>query len=490
MKAQVHKCVVVLAGALLTASHAPGGAGIVISTLVIEGDSVAGIGLVTSINNIAVNNAGSWLVEVDTDNPNTDTDSVLLRDGVLDWREGDVVALPVAATLDSFDSVTLNDSGQSGYNFFLDNTAGIFDDSGVYGFFSPLSDPFTGTVLVVQESEAAPGLSPGTLFIGFFDVKINNAADLMVVASIDDPNIPTTVDRALYILESDDTLGGITGFDVVVVEAEVIPGQTQAVQDIGTGPHQSAFTDSGHVMFFVDLEGSTAKDGAIYHYDGRDRLLLAQEAQPSPVAGRNWLSLSSPELDMSNTGHHVYSGRLDGDTASDTLIVVNGAKYRQEGDPVPGALPGGFVLTSFGTGPLEIDDFGEVLWYGEWDNPDTDVDTGLFLGATMLVQEGVTVLEGSVVDTIRGVQDGYHMSNNGLHIIFEAVLLDGREGAFLVTFLDAPCPWDCADDDGNVGVVDFLALLAQWGTQGACDFDGGGVGITDFLALLANWGDC
>ena len=98
--------------------------------------------------------------------------------------------------------------------------------------------------------------------------------------------------------------------------------------------------------------------------------------------------------------------------------------------------------------------------------------------------------EGSGVAMCRGGKDGYNRGTNGRDISVEAVVLDGREGAVLVTFLDAPCPWDCADDDGNVGVVDFLALLAQWGTQGACDFDGGGVGITDFLALLANWGDC
>ena len=56
------------------------------------------------------------------------------------------------------------------------------------------------------------------------------------------------------------------------------------------------------------------------------------------------------------------------------------------------------------------------------------------------------------------------------------------------------CPWDCdgaESTDGTVGIVDFLALLSQWGQVGSsCDFDGGGVGITDFLALLANWGPC
>ena len=56
----------------------------------------------------------------------------------------------------------------------------------------------------------------------------------------------------------------------------------------------------------------------------------------------------------------------------------------------------------------------------------------------------------------------------------------------------AACPWDL-DGDGLVGIVDFLDLLAQWGTDpgGPPDFDNdGNVGITDFLALLANWGPC
>ena len=53
------------------------------------------------------------------------------------------------------------------------------------------------------------------------------------------------------------------------------------------------------------------------------------------------------------------------------------------------------------------------------------------------------------------------------------------------------CPWDCGDGDGMVGIVDFLALLADWNVVGSpCDFDGGGVGIVDFLKLLANWGNC
>jgi hypothetical protein len=55
-----------------------------------------------------------------------------------------------------------------------------------------------------------------------------------------------------------------------------------------------------------------------------------------------------------------------------------------------------------------------------------------------------------------------------------------------------PCPWDL-DDSGDVGITDFLLLLALWGTDpgGPPDFDGNGdVGVNDFLLLLAYWGPC
>ena len=65
-------------------------------------------------------------------------------------------------------------------------------------------------------------------------------------------------------------------------------------------------------------------------------------------------------------------------------------------------------------------------------------------------------------------------------------------GESYVVFAPSSCPWDCGDHDGNVGIVDFLALLADWGGKGSCDFDGGGIGIgiVDFLELLAHWGPC
>jgi hypothetical protein len=91
-------------------------------------------------------------------------------------------------------------------------------------------------------------------------------------------------------------------------------------------------------------------------------------------------------------------------------------------------------------------------------------------------------------------QDEMTMDVGGLISVDDinnVVTIDNPTGFSIWGLHGDTCPWDCGvDNDGIVGIVDFLALLAQWGGAGDCDFDGGGVGITDFLILLASWGPC
>src|SRR5690606_39176795 len=100
----------------------------------------------------------------------------------------------------------------------------------------------------------------------------------------------------------------------------------------------------------------------------------------SPVAGRNWLSLSTLGVDLNDSGDYVYTGDLDGDSATNRVIIRNGALFAQEGDEPPGIT--GFAITSFGVAPIvQISNAGSVLWYADWDD-DTSRDTGLFLDQT------------------------------------------------------------------------------------------------------------
>ncbi len=102
-------------------------------------------------------------------------------------------------------------------------------------------------------------------------------------------------------------------------------------------------------------------------------------------------------------------------------------------------------------------------------------------------------------DILNGIIDlGIPTPPNSVFLITIEMLggvpLEGRfvTSVFTVDIVGKTCPWDL-DLDGNVGITDFLDLLAQWGTDpsGPPDFNSNGVvDINDFLELLANWGPC
>jgi hypothetical protein len=177
----------------------------------------------------------------------------------------------------------------------------------------------------------------------------------------------------------------------------------------------------------------TATDSMIF----KGSTLIALEGSPAPIAGRNWASVLSTEMSLNNDGDVLMSSGMDGAAADNLLIAKNGAKFRQEGDTLPAFSPS--LLTSFGTGPLLIADRGapdedpDVLWFGDWDNADTTIDTGLFLDSMMLFQEGVDTIGGVVIDDIRaGVQDGAAMSDDGRYIIAKMNLVGSIDTAVLL----------------------------------------------------------
>ncbi len=101
---------------------------------------------------------------------------------------------------------------------------------------------------------------------------------------------------------------------------------------------------------------------------------------------------------------------------------------------------------------------------------DGTFNSKLFIG--IIINDGGTI----------GRVDIWDQSGGAEGISSLALYQDGQEPT---------CQWDCEPvPDKNVGINDFLAVLAGWGLPGPCDFDGGGVGINDFLKILARWGPC
>ncbi|MBI4881050.1 MAG: hypothetical protein HY812_15545 [Planctomycetes bacterium] len=428
-----------LASVALTRGAAAADPAVTPTAVVVEGDTVIGVGLVTFVDNLAVNNGGETLVAADTDNANTNIDSVLLKDGpTLYLQEGQLLTLPAGAWIDSFDTVNLNNGGSSGWNFFLAGTSGINDDSGVY----------LDTTLLIQEGSIATAIqfSPGTPYIGFFECGVNDSSQVLIVASVDDPAIATTVDRALVVV---DASSGVQ--NVILKEGDVAPGTVEFIDDFGTSPQYFDFNNAGDAIFYADLTGSTVSDYAVYY----NTALLAREGDPSPAAGRLWDLLSSCEVGMNDVGGWVLHGSIDGDTATDYIIVKNGAVYMQEGGTLPAVAP--YKFTSFGSTRTDISNAGDVLWYGDWDDADTTKDEGLFVNRKLLIQEGVTQVAGMTVTDVRGTQDTQDMSDDGRYYLAEVTLNSTLDAAVLID----RGPWQILG--GELAGTNGTPQLRGWG---------------------------
>lgn len=384
--------------------------------LVQEGDASPGIGSVTRIDNLAISSSGSWLVEVDTDNPDTSADGVLVRDGLVFLQEGQALPEPAGAAVGSFDEMDLNGFGIGAWNLFLDNTSGSSDDSGV----------FVETILVLQEGQVstAPGFSAGTPYTFFFEVQVNDANQVLVMATVDDPAILSSVDRALVLLTLDAT-GAIVSEAVIAKEGDLLPGQTELLDDMETGSSNLALNDAGDVLFIADLAGDASFDHAVY----LNSTLLAQEGMSSPVAGRNWSTLSLAEVDLNDAGSWVLGAQLDGDSADNEVLVKDGAVFRREGDVLDAVAPD--AIDNFGAGPVQLTEAGNVLWFGALEGTPSNSET-LWIDDVLLARTGITQIGGKTLVDISNIQNGYAVSPNGRFVIFEGTLDDGTEGVYQV----------------------------------------------------------
>ncbi|MGE0480060.1 MAG: hypothetical protein AB7Q17_06265 [Phycisphaerae bacterium] len=440
------------------ASLAVAGSDYTLSLLLYETQAAPDGSLITDISTVAVNDAGDWFVTVTTDNADPDLRFVMIRNGTQFARENDALAAPVGSNISSFDSQRINANGDAGWNLFLRNTGGTTNDSGI----------FFNTTLLIQESAVsnATDFSPGTPYIGFFEVRMNDANQLASVLSVDDPAITTSVDRALMRLDYDPGMGILTEA-VVYKEGDVLPGQEQALTDFGTTHDTFGFNNAGDVLYVASLTGNTATNGVIYRND----TLIAQKGDPSPVDARTYANIgTSTKVAINDAGDVVFKASLAGDLATDTILIRNGQKFMQEGDLAPQV--GGETLTGFGTGPVWINDLG-VVWYGAWTGA-TANNHGLFLNDQLLIRRGVTTIDGFNVTTVAGsvngsggISNGFETSPNGRYIILRAVIEDpANPGVFptavlLLTRAGLPGDMNCDGVVNNFDIDPFVLALTD-----------------------------
>ncbi len=426
--------------------------------VVLEGDVVPGVGAVTSIANIAVVGPGEWVVEADTDNPDTDADTVILTDEGLAIREGEPVPAIAGASIDGFDAIAVGSNAEVAANLFLDGPPSGMDSGVFLGDFE----------LLIQEGDfsTAARFAPGTTpYLGWFDVKVNGSNQILMTASIDDPTVASSVDRALIVLEYDPGLGTVLFEQARFVEGDILPGQTEPVSDFGTGTHESAINDDGEILFVADLAGDTSVDMAIY----LNNTLIAQEGGLSPDGVRTY-ELLTRGVHMNNIGEIVFRANLSGSSANDEVIIRDDAIVMSEGDFLASL---GATVTGFGSSgaPLTIADSGDIFWFAQ------------FAGGSALMVDGEPLLrtgdmvDGLVIQSFSTIGEGFHVFPDGSAVIVRAQVGPGSDDAAILIQLESPCACDW-NEDTFLNDTDFFDWVNDFfggsGPQGQSDFNADG----------------
>jgi hypothetical protein len=389
-----------------------------ITPLLVEGD-LAAEGATVDVLGFAATPTGGWTAQIRTDDPSPDQDQELLQTGGTRFLvEGEALAAPSGATLDSFGRLAMDAAGNVLQILYLSGTSGTSDDTGIYR---------NGSLLLRKGAvSGAPQFSAGTTYRGFFALRVNDPGDQVVVtAAVDDPAIPSSVDLAIVRLTLDGA-GNLVSESVVAKEGDVLAGQSRAVASLGTAQAQLAVNDVGDVMFFADLVGDEATDGVIY----RNGTIIAQEGGASADSGRFWENLAGRGFDLNNTGGWVIAADIDGDPVNDELIATDDSVFVREDDRVPGQAAF-FRMKNFGPPgqPIYIDDAGNVLFFAQWGTPFV-LTRGLFLNDQQIVRENSTSTPIGSVSRIATGTESFTLTDKGLWVMFRATVNDGRDALF------------------------------------------------------------
>ncbi len=401
---------------------APAAYGQTYSVLYQEGQALSGVGNWVNFAAVEVNNLGQTLVFGDTDAATT-ADAVLVFDGAVIQREGDSIQ-PPDAIFTSAGRVSLNNLGNFASDYNFDGPFGADDDSGIY---------YNGN-LVLQGGQPfdAPGAPSDSIWIGFFGTHLASTptTQMLLLGSTETPT--GGLQRALTILTLDGS-GALASQQIVGLEGVALPGMTDPVEDFETDQNEFAFNNNGVALFAAHTTGATTSDSFIY-LTGTG--VIAQEGSPSPVAGRNWDSLASMHVALNDNGDWAHLGHLaGGSTTDDHVIIRNGSVFVAEGDAVPG-LPDR-VFDNLASAEFVMDDAGNLLWVGEFDAPSSAEDRGLFYNHTLLLQEGVSTIDGLTVTTLNTVAETLAISDDGRFAIID-LTLDGSLDTVVMIAIPEP----------------------------------------------------
>lgn len=360
--------------ALAAVAAAPAAHAQVASALLTEGGPIPGAPAgqtVDFLNNTAVNHVGGYAIGLTADDAGSSISTIW---GNASGGPGDV--LRVEGTFGNLQQVSfesfygISDSGQLAYS---PSTTDLM--TGTTG----LDGVWLDDVVVAIEEQPVPSL-PGQFWSFGSRPGVTAGGTPYWVGGVTSSAGGSTQNRGLFF---DSTA------QVVLLGGQVVPNLPLPLDDANTVSFDYRFSANGsnHIAE-VQLEGASSSNDNAMVLNGAGLLVggaLVREGDPVPPAagglgGEAWDNFDF--TGVSEAGSWFFTGDTSGASATDEIVVVDGAVVLREGDLVDGQTLSGSIEGGFRN---EDGDLG-LVW---------DVSTG---EEVLIVNGSIVLMEGDLVD--------------------------------------------------------------------------------------------
>lgn len=381
--------------------------------LIATGDIVPGLGTVTMLHEVHVNDIGDWVATVSTDQISPPWHTAFVRNGEVVLKPGDILdAAPIWPFTGGFIRA-LDDEGNFAWTSASLGLSGLWLDAVPY--------------VLKGEPVVGVGVAPGTILENAAALALESSGAMIVTAQL------YGTLTGLYtqaILRATPHGSGVAATPVLV-EGAFLPGHPSGIDFFANGEYSITSNAAGNVLYAVRFF-----DGVDGVY--RDADLLALAGGPSPIPGTAWDSgyeLLGRPLALNDAGDYAFSGKLSAPVGTNELLVWNGIPFARSGDVLPTIAPYALTAVSgtwFHKAPIRLTQDGRVLWYGAWNDADTTRNEGIFLNHELVVQKGVTQIDGALIQDFPLIHGDryFDISPDGSDLYVRALLADGRTGVF------------------------------------------------------------
>ena len=431
------------------------------SSMLTEGDALPGAPGFTAdaLNNVAANDVGGYMVLVNASD-GVDTLSTA-------WGSADGVAAGTVLFQEGLIAGLNQTSWESSAG--LSNTGAVcYSASGDNGPVGGFDSCWTDATPIAVEGD--PSSVAGQFWRFASRPNITPSGMPWFVGGLTSTQGGSTENRGLFV--------GPLG-TAVYIGGDAVPGLPFALSTANTVAFDVGFSEAGthHIVEAQMASGDSFSDNVIVMNGAGlmlgGTLVREQTAVPVSVGGNgaeNWDNFDF--MGATDGGDWFFTGDTDGDTATDEIIVVNGAIAYREGDTIGGQVVSGFLEAA------RMNAAGDLAYI--WDIGGGSLEA-LFVNDRLILAEGDpvdfdgdgSVDPGTAITAFSGLSNNLAFGEDGF-LYFTADVDDGLGGnfeGFYRVSATAPPSFYCTPKTSSAGCVTTIATSsAAAPTSGANDY--------------------